>query len=380
MGGPPPPPYCGPRAKATSWRVQAGGSSAVRAFALAARAAPPNLAFMGENAPPALFRFRNDLRKAPGRSSRDVSVSAPASSTSIARSDLGFIAGRRPPSFAARRFSAPPHWASAGIWPDPRGIASGISLECGAYFALPGVTAAAHTVPPRAYYAQFGKLPSADRAALGVAPVPASEYAEPGRMDCVGAGYCGVAGHPADYRVQYGGICVMRRRYRDPPYGRSSPRRSRSPGRLAKCLASPQRDGPSPDFKTAMVWPRRARPSRLWGCPAACVRSRPFAVRSTWLRPSDLRPSACLGQPASGSPLVPEGAFLLLARLGLHIFDFLPLVLTQIIKIEDPYAFRSRTSADQFARHRWKFLARFLDKASHGPNTWVVFDFSPPFL
>ena len=150
MGGPPPPPYCGPRAKATSWRVQAGGSSAVRAFALAARAAPPNPSFMGENAPPALFRFRNDLRKAPGRSSRDVSVSAPASSPSIARSDLGSIAGRHPPSFAARRFSAPPHWASAGIWPDPRGIASGISLECGAYFALPGVTAAAHTVPPRA--------------------------------------------------------------------------------------------------------------------------------------------------------------------------------------------------------------------------------------
>lgn len=46
-------------------------------------------------------------------------------------------------------------------------------------------------------------------------------------------------------------------------------------------------------------------------------------------------------------------------------FRLLP---TWIIKIGDPHVFWSRASADLFARRRWKFLARFSDKA---PNTTI---------
>ena len=91
--------------------------------------------------------------------------------------------------------------------PDPRGILASISLRYGESFALPGVTAAAHTVPPRA-------RATCNFANCFALIVPHSALCQswylymlnPVESDYLGAVCRGVAGRPADHLVQYGGI------------------------------------------------------------------------------------------------------------------------------------------------------------------------------
>ena len=250
--GPSPPPYRNPHAKVALRHVPADGNSTAWVFALTARATPPNLSFTDEKTLSTLFRFRNNLRKAPGRSSRNLSISAPASSPSILWSDLGQIAGRRPLFFMAWQFSTPPYWESAGTSPDPRGALACIVLKYGESFAPPGVTAAAHAMPCRA------------RATRGFAnrftpivPYPAScqfrhlDVPNPAESTILAPrAVASPAIHPIVLRGTTESVCDIRRRHRDLPYGRSSPRRFMSPGGLAERLTSPQRDGPL-DFKAA---------------------------------------------------------------------------------------------------------------------------------
>ena len=137
--------------------------------------------------------------------------------------------------------------------PDPRGILVSISLKYGESFALPGVTAAAHILPPRAramcsfancftlivpYLAlcqsRYLDMPNPAESTILVPRAAASPAIQP-IISC----------------SMKSSVCDMRRWYHDLPYGRSSPRRFRSPGCLGKCLASLQWNGPSSDFKTA---------------------------------------------------------------------------------------------------------------------------------
>ena len=113
-------------------------------------------------------------------------TSAPASPPLIVWSDLGLIIRRRPPSPAPRRFSATRYQAPAGAWPDPRGIISSTSMWRGGSLAPSGV-AAAHAASCGARGARFCKPPRAGCAALGVAPFQVSGYAEPGRIEYIGA-------------------------------------------------------------------------------------------------------------------------------------------------------------------------------------------------
>ena len=61
------PPRSNSRAKAAAGHAQADGGPTAGALVLAARAAPPNLSFVCEKAPRALFPSRGGPRKAPGR-------------------------------------------------------------------------------------------------------------------------------------------------------------------------------------------------------------------------------------------------------------------------------------------------------------------------
>ena len=73
----------------------------------------------------------------------------------------------------------------------------------------------------------------------------------------------------------------MRGRRHDLPYGWSSPRRSKPPGRLAKCPASPQRDDPSSDFKAAAGTAETRLSFLPLGMPSSLrTRSATFAIHS----------------------------------------------------------------------------------------------------
>ena len=234
------------------WRVQADSNSTVWVFVLTARTTPTNLSFTDEKTLSALFRFRNNLRKAPGRSPENLNVSAPASSPSILWSDLGQIAGRRPLFFMAWQFSTPPYWESAGTSPDPRGALACIVLKYGESFALPGVTAAAHAMPCRARATRgFANCFTLIVPRLALCQFRHLDVPNPVEstilMPCIAAS---PAIQPIILRGTTESVCDMRRRHRDLPYGRSSPRRFMSPGGLAERLTSPQWDGPL-DFKAA---------------------------------------------------------------------------------------------------------------------------------
>ena len=181
------------------------------------------------------------------------------------------------PGSMAWQFSIPQYWASASTSPGTRGILASISLRYGESFAPPGVTAAAHTVPCRARDALFCKPLHADRAVLGVAPVP-------------------VSGHDETRRNRLYRRRVLRRRR---PSSRlpcavrwnlsatcaGGATTCRTAGR-ARAVPSPrgawQNALPAPNGTThprisrrPPVRPRRACPSCLWECPAVCVRGRP---------------------------------------------------------------------------------------------------------
>ena len=347
-----------------SRHVQADGNSTARVFAPAARAAPPSPSFTGEKTLSASFRFRNNLRKAPGRSPGNPNVSAPAlPPPPIVWSDLGSIMRRRPPSFTARRFSTPRYWVSASIWPDPRGILAGISLKYGESFAPPGVTAAAHAVSCRARGARFCELLRADRAALGVAPVPVSGHAETRRSRPYWRRVTRVAGHPPDCLARYGRICLRHTRAVPRPTVRPvKPTPLQVPRILGEAPCWRPWNVPSSDFKTT-AGTAETRPSLSpLGMPSRSrTKSAILSIHST-----QLRPSAYLVQSTSGPLPLPVGLFLLRGRLGLDIFcffDFLLLLLMLTIGIGDPHAFQ--LARGSVRRYRWEFS--FLDKAPPPP-------------
>ena len=200
-------------------------------------------------------------------------TSVPASPPLVVWSDLGLIIRRRPPSPAPRRFSTAWHGASASAWPDPRGIISSTSMWRGGSLAPSGV-AAAHAASCGARGARFCEPPRAGCAALGVAPFQVSGYAEPGGIEYIGAACRGAAGRPA-YHERCGGIRLR--------YAQVAPRPAvrpvgtaplQAPGAWRSALPAPDGTAPPRIPRRPPVRPRRARPSRLWGGPTACVRSR----------------------------------------------------------------------------------------------------------
>ena len=152
-----------------------------------------------------------------------------------------------------------------------------MSRKYGGSFAPPGAAAAAHTMPCRARATRGFANPLAP-----IVPYLAScrsrhpVVPKPGVIRYTGAAYRGVAGHPADCPVQYGGTRTRHAgRRRDLPYGRSSQRRLRSPGCLAKRLAGPRGTAPF-GLQDGRRYGRDAPvPPSLWACPASCVWSRP---------------------------------------------------------------------------------------------------------
>ena len=343
-----------------SRHVQADGNSTARVFAPAARAAPPTPSFTGEKTLSA-FPFPQQLAEGAGAFPGKPQRLRPgvASPDCMVGSGLDYAAASTvlygPAVFDSAVLGVGRHMAGSARHP-------GRHLpQIRRVFDLPGVTAAAHAVSCRARGARFCELLRADRAALGVAPVPVSGHAETRRSRPYWRRVTRVAGHPLDCLARYGRICLRHARAVPRPTVRPvKPAPLQVPRILGGAPYWRPCNGPSSDFKTT-AGTAETRPSLSpLGMPS---RSRTkLAILS--IHSTQLRPSAYLVQSTSGPLPLPEGLFLLRDRLGLLIFDFLFLLLMLAIRIGDPHAFQ--LARGSVRRHRWEFS--FLDKAPPSPS------------
>ena len=242
-------------------------------------------------------------------------------------------------------------WASASMSPDPRGILVSISLRYGESFALPGVTAAAHILPPKACtMCSFANCLALIVPYLALCQSWHLDMPKPGGIDYIGAVCRGIAGQPADYLVQYGGIYLR--------YAQVVPRPTVRPVELAplqvprmlgEVPCQPPMERPLLGFQDGHQYGRDAPVPLAFGkaqhlAYEVCCLFHPFYI------------VAALGLAALGISgpvnvrIVPlaGGSFLLPGRLGLFIFcffDFLLLLLMLTIGIGDQCAFRSRARA-----------------------------------
>ena len=253
--------------------AQVDGNSTARVFALTARATPPNLSFMGEKTLSALFRFRTNLRKARAVP-RETSTSPPRRpphrfcSRIWARLYGGVRRPVPPGSFRLRSIGDRPAYGRirAAFYPAPPSNAA-------SRLPRPAWPPRRIIMPPRARDARFCEPLHAYSAVLDVVPVLVFGCAETRRNR---RSWCRV---PRRRRPSGRLPRAARRRLSAIRASGTATCRMAGRARAASCprgawrSAWPALDGTAPPriSRRPPVRPRRARPSRLWEGPTACV-------------------------------------------------------------------------------------------------------------